>query len=70
MPPVDRPTFDADQATETTTLNTFISAVQALLANQAVLDLSAEDATVQSQIAAINAVILPTPPGPAKPKAA
>ncbi len=70
--PVDRITFDADQAQETADLANLVTLMLAFINNPAVIDFSAEDATLQAQRTAIaNAVaqIPPPQPGPAKPAA-
>jgi len=55
--PVSQQQFDAD-------LNDLVTAITALINNPAVVDLSAEDATVKSQIEAINSHLPPPPPVP------
>ena len=55
--PVSQEQFDADLAL-------LVTAITALINNPAVVDLSAEDATVNAQIAAINSHLPPPPPSP------
>jgi hypothetical protein len=65
--PVSKDQFDADLATTVANLHTYIAAVNALIALPPVIDLAAEDATVQgaiSDIAAAQANLPPPPPGP------
>lgn len=64
MPIVGREQLDADLATLKTNLPVFITAVQALLSNQAIIDLSAEDSTVNDLIAAVNDAQGKLPPPP------
>jgi D-arabinose 1-dehydrogenase-like Zn-dependent alcohol dehydrogenase len=79
--PVDRATFDADLAAEDAAqtaqqqlVTTYIADVTAFIGLQPVLDLAAEDATVQAGLAAVNtsgaavaAGIAALPPPPPKP---
>lgn len=69
--PVGRDQFDADLAAEQTAVQTYIAAVTAFIALPPIIDLSAEDSTVQAGLAAIAAAqaALPPPPGPVKPAA-
>jgi hypothetical protein len=65
--PVSRDQFDADLAAQQTALTNYITAVNAFIALPPVVDLAAEDATVQqglSDIAAAAANIPPPPPTP------
>jgi hypothetical protein len=64
--PVGKDQFDADLAAEQTAVQNYIAAVTAFLALPPVIDLAAEDASVQSASAAIATAqaALPPPPGP------
>jgi hypothetical protein len=64
--PVDQPTFDADLATYNAAVTALIAAIEAFMAIPAVVDLSAEDASVKAGADAVNAEIakIPVPPGP------
>lgn len=64
---VGKDQFDADLAQEQQNLNDYIALVDAFIALPPVVDLSAEDASVQSAIQAIadaKAKLPPPPPGP------
>lgn len=65
--PVDRATFDADLAAYNTAVSGLIAAIEAFLGLQPVLDLAAEDATVQAGLAAVAAEIAKIPPPPPPP---
>lgn len=67
--PVDRATFDADQALEATALTNYITAVDDFIGLQQVLDLAAEDAVVQAGLTAIATAQSHIPPPPPKPGA-
>lgn len=64
--PVSRDQLDADLATEKANLATYIGLVNAFIASPPVVDLAAEDATVQQAITDIAAAQanIPPPPGP------
>jgi hypothetical protein len=62
--PVDRATFDADQLAEATALTAYITAVNAFIDLQQVLDLAAEDAVVQAGLTAIAEAQAHIPPPP------
>ena len=64
--PVDRAQFDADLATEQNNLQLYIAAVNAFINLPPVIDLSNEDASVQTAIQAIHTAQgnLPPPPPP------
>lgn len=67
--PVSQAQFDADLQGMIDALNTYIAAVDAFIALPPVVDLAAEDASVQSSIQAIataQAALPPPPPGPSK----
>lgn len=53
--PVDRAQFDADLAASHDATEGYIAAVDAFIQNQAVLDLAAEDATVNGLLADVTA---------------
>ena len=65
--PVSKEQFDADLAAFNTAVTDYIAAVDAFIALPPVIDLAAEDATVQSgltDIAAARGRVPPPPPGP------
>ena len=69
--PVSRDQFDADLAAYQTAVQSYIDAVNAFIQLPPVIDLSNEDATVQSGLQAVQAAQqqLPPPPGSSKPAA-
>ena len=67
--PVGQEQFDADLAQEQANLGTYIAAVNAFIALPPVIDLSNEDATVQTGIQNIQAAEAQIPPPPGKPAA-
>lgn len=71
MPPIGQSQFDQDLQTFVDAVNTYIAAVTAFLALPPVIDLSNEDATVQTALQAVQTAQgqLPPPLGPAKPAA-
>jgi len=65
--PVDKATFDADLAAAVSAVNDYIAAVDAFIALPPVVDLAAEDASVNTALANVNAAkgrIPVPPPGP------
>ncbi len=62
--PVSRQQFDADLETERQATADYIAAVDAFISNQAVLDLAAEDATVNTLLQAVNDAKGRVPPPP------
>ena len=64
--PVSRSQFDADLEAQRQATADYIAAVDAFIGNQAVLDLAAEDATVNTLLQAVNDAKgrIPTPPTP------
>ena len=62
--PVTREQFDSDLEAERQGTADYIAAVDAFIGNQAVLDLAAEDETVNSLLQAVNDAKgrIPTPP--------
>lgn len=66
--PVTQAQFDADLQGMIDALNTYIAAVDAFIALPPVVDLAAEDASVQTALQNIQTAQsqLPPPPGPAK----
>ena len=62
--PVTREQFDRDLEAERQGTADYIAAVDAFIGNQAVLDLAAEDATVNTLLQAVNDAKgrIPTPP--------
>ncbi len=62
--PVTREQFDADLEVERQGTADYITAVDAFIGNQAVLDLAAEDATVNTLLQAVNDAKGRIPGGP------
>jgi hypothetical protein len=72
MPPVSQSQFDADLAAQQQATTDYIAAVDAFIALPPVIDLSTEDASVQTaltNIAAARGRIPGAPPPPPKPAA-
>ncbi len=67
--PVSRDQFDADLAAYNTEVGNYIAAVNAFLALPPVIDLSNEDASVATALAAVQAAEAQLPPPPGKPAA-
>jgi chromosome segregation ATPase len=65
---IDQATFDTDLAALVQAISDLDSAVEALIASKAAVDLTAEDTSVQTAAAAVTAELAklaPTPPPPA-----
>lgn len=65
--PTSRDAFDADLAALTSAVNDYIAAVDAFIALPPVIDLAAEDATVQTGITNVNAARGRVPGAPPPP---
>ncbi len=67
--PVSREQFDADLAAYNTEVANYIALVNAFIALPPVVDLAAEDASVATALAAVQAAEAQLPPPPGKPAA-